>query len=248
MTKFRLTAGGFTAEDFERYIHVRLGDGDPVYWYAVGDGTTFPDGNMFVRNEGYDTGRLYQFDRDRSEAIGLTRKFILMRNAQTGEILKGPDGQPAWVSNFTYQLFKMRLQDGFLTYEAQQGAGDFLNTAIGGLNRSEIQKLDGMTIYTTPINYTMPIDQGGNKWEPVWETYDFIERQHNGQPSYDGLWAGGFPLPEFMGGGRSSMHAYFHRFDRYADLPESIRAFVNEYAPMWQEPPLDMDEIRDLQK
>jgi hypothetical protein len=104
MTKFRLTAGGFTAEDFERYIHVRLGDGDPVYWYAVGDGTTFPDGNMFVRNEGYDTGRLYQFDRARSEAIGLTRKFILMRNAQTGEILKGPDGQPAWVSNFTYQL------------------------------------------------------------------------------------------------------------------------------------------------
>ncbi len=100
MAKLRLTAGGFTAEDFERYINVRLGGGDPVYWYAAGDGTTFPDGNMFVRNEGYDTGRLYEFDRDRSEAIGLTRKFILMRNPQTGEILT----RAGWPAGLGQQL------------------------------------------------------------------------------------------------------------------------------------------------
>lgn len=248
MKDFRLVAGGFTPEDFERYIHVRLGDGDPVYWYAVGDGTTFPDGNMFVRNEGYDTGRLYSFDRERMEAVGLTRKFITMRNPQTGELLRGPDGQPAWVNNFTYQFFTMRLQDGYLTYEAEQGAGELLNTATGGLHRSEIQRFDDMTVYTTPINYTMPVDQDAKKWEPVWETYDFIERETKGGATYDGLWSGGFPLPEFMGGGRSSMHAYFHRYDRYADLPESIRSFVEEYAPMWKAPPVDMDEIRELQK
>jgi hypothetical protein len=51
-----------------------------------------------------------------------------------------------------------------------------------------------------------------------------------------------------MGGGRSSMHAYFHRYDRYADIPETLRSFIEEYAPMWKEPPRDMDEIRDLQK
>ena len=64
----------------------------------------------------------------------------------------------------------------------------------------------------------------------------------------DGLWSGAFPLPAAMGGGRSSMHAYFHRYDRYADLPESIRSFVEEYATMWREPPCDLDEIRELQK
>jgi hypothetical protein len=51
-----------------------------------------------------------------------------------------------------------------------------------------------------------------------------------------------------MGDGRSSMHACFHRYDRYIDLPESIRSFVEEYAPMWKEPPKDLDEIRELQQ
>jgi len=241
-------AGGFTPEDFGRYIDVRMGDGEPVYWYAIGDATTFPDGNMFMRTEGYDTGRLIEFDRDRCEATALTRKLIVMRNPVSGEILTGPDGQPAWVSNFTYQLFYLRLQDGFLTYEVQQGAGDLLNTAIGGLNRSEVQKFDGMTVYTTPVNYTMPVSEDDADWQPVWETYDVIERIENGEVRHDGLWAGTFPLPAFMGGGRSTMHAYFHRYDRYTDLPESIRSFVDEHAPMWKEPPKNMDEIRELQR
>ena len=101
-----------------------------------------------------------------------------------------------------------------------------------------------MTVFTTPVNYTMPVTEDGSQWEPVWETYDFIQRDNNGQVQHDGLWAGAFPLPVAMGGGRSSMHAYFHRYDRYADLPETIRAFVDEHATMWQEPPRDLDEIR----
>ncbi len=248
MEPLNLVAGGFTEEDFARYIQARFGDGDPVYWYAIGDSTTFPDGNMILRTEGYDTGRLYEFDRERSEVTGLTRKLIVMRNPATGDIITGPDGQPAWISNFTYQLFKMRLQDGYLIYETQQGAGDLLNTATGGLNRSEIQKFDDMVVYTTPVNYTMPMDEKGSAWEPVWETYDVIEREQDGTVRYDGLWSGSFPLPAAMGGGRSSMHAYFHRYDRYSDLPESIRSFVDEYAPMWKAPPVDLDEIRELQR
>lgn len=248
MEPLRLIAGGFTADDFARYIEARLGSGDPVYWYAIGDATTFPDGNMFMRTEGYDTGRLFEIDRERCEATGLTRKLIVLRNPATGEIITGPDGQPAWINNFTYQLFKMRLENGFLTYEATQGAGDLLNTATGGSNRSEIQKFDDMTVYTTPVNYEMPMDENGDTWKPVWETYDFIERRRNGDIHYDGLWSGSFPMPPGMGDGRSSMHAYFHRYERYADLPESIRSFVEEYAPTWKEPPKDLDEIRELQQ
>lgn len=248
MMPLQLVAGGFTPELFERYIHTRFGTGDPVYWYAIGDSTTFPDGKQFMRTEGYDTGRLFAFDRDACTATGLTRKLIVMRDPATSEILTGPDGQPAWINNFTYQLFTMRLENDFLVYEAEQGAGELRNTATGGMNRSEVQQFDGMTVFTTPVNYTMPVTEDGSQWEPVWETYDFIERDNNGQVQYDGLWAGGFPLPAMMGGGRSSMHAYFHRYDRYADLPESIRTFVDEYATMWQEPPRDLDEIRTLQK
>jgi len=50
-----------------------------------------------------------------------------------------------------------------------------------------------------------------------------------------------------MGPGRSSMHGYFQRYDKYADVPDTLRAFVEEHAPMWKAPPVDMDEIRSLQ-
>jgi hypothetical protein len=248
MMPLQLVSGGFTPELFEQYIHLRFGTGDPVYWYAIGDSTTFPAGEQSMRTEGYDTGRLLAFDRDASTATGLTRKLIVLRDPTTSDILTGPDGQPAWINNFTYQMFTMHLEKDFLIYEAEQGAGELLNTATGGLNRSEVQQFDGMTVFTTPVNYTMPVTEDGSQWEPVWENYDFIERRDNDPVQYDGLWSGAFPLPAATGGGRSSMHAYFHRYDRYADLPESIRTFVEEYATLWREPPRDLDEIRELQK
>ncbi len=120
MSQLRLTAGGFTPEDFERYVTLRLGTGDPIYFYAVGDAATFPEGNIIMRNEGCDMGRLHSLDMDKCEAVGLTRKLIVLRNAADGEIIKGPDGQPAWVSDFTYQLFTFGLTDGYLTFETEQ--------------------------------------------------------------------------------------------------------------------------------
>lgn len=244
----RITAGGFTADDFERYINLRFGTGDPIYFYAVGDATSFPQGQVLWRNEGCDMGRIHSFDREKGEAIGLTRKLIVMRDPASGELIHGPDGQPAWMSDFTYQLFTMRLENGFVTYESEQGVGDTFGTAAGGVNRSEIQKFAGMNVYTLPINYTLPAISGAEGPEPVWEVYDFIERAHEGATEYDALWSGHFPLPPFMGGGSSSMHAYFHRYDSYEELPETMRAFIEEYAPLWKAPPENLEEIRELQK
>lgn len=42
MDKGRLLAGGFTRDDFESYVDLRFGTGDPVYWYGWGGATTFP--------------------------------------------------------------------------------------------------------------------------------------------------------------------------------------------------------------
>jgi hypothetical protein len=243
-----LVPGGFTPDDFARYIKLRLGDGkSPVYWYGVGDASFFPKGNMFMRTEGYDTGRLHSFDADKSEAIGLTRKLVVLRNPANGEILQDPEGNPAWLNQFTYQLFKMSLKDGFLVYEVEQGKGGERETVFDGHGRSEVQRYDGMTVYTTPVNYTLPAVPGADGPAPVWENYDFIERTYGGGVNYDAIWAGNFPLPPFMGPGRSSMHGYFRRYDNYTDIPATLRDFVEEHAPMWKEPPRDMDEIRELQ-
>jgi len=247
-SKLRLVPGGYTPEDFANFIRTRYGTGEPVYWYGVGDASTFPAGKMFMRTEGYDTGRLLTLDTEKSEAVALTRKMIVLRNPATGEILQGPNGEPAWLNNFTYQLFRMRLQDGFLVYDVEQGAGPFLGTVSDGLNRSEVQHYPGMTVYTTPVNYSMPDVAGTGGDLKVWENYDFIERDHAGGKQYAATWAGAFPLPPMMGPGRSSMHGYFQRYDHYDDGPARLREFVEEHAPMWKVPPVDMDEIRSLQK
>ncbi len=83
----RLVPGGYTPEDFANFIRTRYGTGDPVYWYGVGDASMFPAGKMFMRTEGYDTGRLLTLDTEKSEAVALTRKMIVLRNPATGEIL-----------------------------------------------------------------------------------------------------------------------------------------------------------------
>jgi hypothetical protein len=136
MAQLRLVAGGFTPEDFARFIHVRMGDGEPVYWYGVGDAATFPGARVFMRVEGCDMGRLHAFDRARHTATALTRKMMVLRDPVSGEIMTGPDGKPAWVSHFTYQLFRFRLEDGFLAYEVDYGAGKLRGTVTGGPGRS----------------------------------------------------------------------------------------------------------------
>ena len=246
-SKLRLVPGGYSPEDFENCIRTRFGTGDPIYWYGVGDASTFPAGKMFMRTEGYDTGRLLSLDTEKSEAVGLTRKMIVLRHPVSGEILKGPDGEPAWLNNFTYQLFRMRLQEGFLVYDVEAGAGEFRNTVSDVLNRSEVQHYPGLTVYTTPVNYSMPDVAGTGGDLKVWENYDFIERDYGGGKQYAATWAGAFPLPPMMGPGRSSMHGYFQRYDNYADVPDTLRSFIEEYAPLWKAPPVDMDEIRSLQ-
>ncbi len=243
MDKERLLAGGFTRDDFERFVNLRFGAGDPVYWYGWGGNTTFPGEKMFARKEGCEMGRLYRPEPDKAEAFLLARKLFVYLDPQTGEILTMPDGSPMWVKDFTYQYFRIRLKNSFLIFYSEQGSGDELTKLTSGHN-SEIQKFDGMTIYTTPVQYQLP--WRGN--EPTWETYNWIERQDRDQVHYDCVWHGDFPTPPNMPPGRVSMNAYYHRYDFYGDMPETIRTFIEEHAPLWKKPPESLDEIRELQK
>jgi hypothetical protein len=48
--------------------------------------------------------------------------------------------------------------------------------------------------------------------------------------------------------GKGVMHMVSWRVDRYADLPESIRGYLESEARLWLEPPKDIAEIRRLQQ
>ncbi len=234
----RLSAGGFSRDDFERYVDCRYGTGGPVFWYGWGGFTTVPGGQMFARTEGYEVGRLYRPNPDEPEVHLLNRKLMVFRNPQTGEAIQLPDGSPMWLSDYTYQHIRTRLEDGRLSSYAEQGVGDAYGEVTGGQN-TEVQHFEDMSVFTTPAQYS--IDWNGE--QPVWETYHWIERRLGDKIVYDGVWAGDFPLPPGFPPGRGTMHAYFHRYDAFETLPGTIRAFVEEYAPLWKAPPADMDEI-----
>ncbi len=243
MDKGRLLAGGFTRDDFERFVDLRFGTGDPVYWYGWGGVTTFPGEKMISRIEGCDMGRLYRPDPDKAEAQLLSRKLTVSRDAQTGEVLTLPDGSPMWMKEFPYQYFNIRLENGFIIFDTEQGAGDYLTKLTSGFN-SEIQKFDGMTIYTTPVQYALAFRNNA----PTWETYNWIERRDGDNVEYDCVWHGDFPAPPGSPSDRVSMNAYFHRYESYDDLPDTIRSFIEEHAPLWKGPPETLEEIRELQK
>jgi hypothetical protein len=44
------------------------------------------------------------------------------------------------------------------------------------------------------------------------------------------------------------MHMVSWRVDRFEDLPQSIRDYVQSEATLWREPPRDLAEIRRLQQ
>jgi hypothetical protein len=43
------------------------------------------------------------------------------------------------------------------------------------------------------------------------------------------------------------MHLITWRIEDYGDVPESLRAYIEAEAPLWMNPPADLDEIRALQ-
>jgi hypothetical protein len=44
------------------------------------------------------------------------------------------------------------------------------------------------------------------------------------------------------------MQLVCHRVNEFSDLPDPIRAYVENKAPMWKLPPRNMEEIDVLQK
>ena len=39
----------FDKETFEQFVEMRIGTGDPVYWYGLGVISSFPDGKVLAR-------------------------------------------------------------------------------------------------------------------------------------------------------------------------------------------------------
>ena len=101
-------------------------------------------------------------------------------------------------------------------------------------------------MFTAPVFLASETPRGPYQ---AWENYDFYAH-----PPEAGLdrpsqlsWQRYGALAPASGGGPGAIPLVCERADAYADLPASVRRYLEAEAPTWTRPPADLDEVARLQ-
>ena len=78
---------GFSPETFRQWVDMRVGRGEPVYWYAIGTVYRSPDGAPLMSMEGVDVARFDASLSTSTKAHQLSRKTFIYRDLETGAVL-----------------------------------------------------------------------------------------------------------------------------------------------------------------
>ena len=231
----------FTQEVFQTWIDARVGTGDPVYWYSVGTVRAYPGGEVLYVMEGYDAStNAWPDGREGQVAHQYNRKIYIFRDPDTGEVV--PDSVPV---AYPYQFITYTLSDGDVQTVVEQGAGARIQTIEG--DGMSYRRLGDTDVFTAPVFIDFPIP-GTERRIQAWENYDFfIHPEGAVEEPHQLSWARVGQLPPWAGGGDAVMHLITWRIEDYADVPESLRSYIEAEAPLWMNPPADLEEIRALQ-
>lgn len=239
---------GFTQQLFDQFIEMRVGKGEPVYWYCYGELYAYPTGKLLAKVEGIDTDRLVKAANGKSQAdtaVQLSRKIFVYRDPATNAILREVNGQRVKHIEYPYQMITYRLNGNAVTTAVEQGVAPRIQK-IEGSTPITARRFGELNIFSAPLFLNIETPRG--KYE-AYENYDFLRQpKKTGAPQYQLSWNRYGDQPAFYGPGRSMIQLLAYRVDRYQDLPATIREFLDKEAPLWRQPPKDIEEIRQLQK
>ncbi len=236
------SGGGFDEKLFETFLKARVGTGDPVYWYSIGEVYSYPDGALVARMEGFDTARLVRNETDPKTAYQLSRKTFVYRDPVTNDIFREVDGKPATHIKYPYQYITYKLVDDRMQTYVEQGSGDRL-TKLGPAEEMVARRVGEVVFFSAPLFLNFETPRG--KYE-AFEHYDFFIQPDGSLPNQLS-WLRYGDLPPFLGPGKTIIHLVSWRADDFNALPETMKEWVKTDAQLWREPPKDMDEIRELQ-
>jgi len=234
---------GFDADVYQRWVEMRVGSGEPVYWYCIGTVFSYPEGKPLLRVEGIDTARLEKTQTTATMAHQLSRKTFVYRDLDSNEVLRSWNGQPLPPIAYPYQYITYTLAGQHLETVVEQGRGAQVQR-IGPGTDIIARRIGNTLAFSAPLFLDFPVP-GGGRYQ-AFENYDFLvqPRAAGVEHPYQISWVRYGDLPNI---GKTIMHMVAWRVDRYAELPAGMRAYLENEGQLWMAPPKDLAEIRALQ-
>ena len=235
----------FTSEVFADWIDTRLGDGKvPSYWSCVGEVYSYPDGEKIAGMLGVDMGRFYKVTED--SIVQISRKIFIYTDPHTGEALTEVNGKEVSHIMYPYQQISYVRKNDMMRTWVTQGSGPRIRT-IGPGTGMLARKLGNSTIFSAPLFLNFETPRG--KYE-AYENYDFIYNPDadDMENKYFIIWNRFGDRPAFADKGKGIIQLVANRVPTWDDLPEELKKYIKEHAPMWQDAPVDQNEIKKLQE
>jgi hypothetical protein len=237
-----LFAQGFNAKLFKEFTEMRIGTGEPIYWYCVGEIYEYPSGKLVAKVEGIDTARYIKSESNATKALQLSRKIFFYRDAKTNELLRERNGMKVEPIAYPYQQITYELKGEKMATSVVQGKAPRVQKIEGGGDMIARQFND-LVMFSAPLFLNFPNYK-------AYENYDFLiqPKRVKGVPRYQLTWNRRGDLPPFFGGGDSVFQLVSYRIDKYSDLPKTMRDVLESDGKLWMNPPKDLAEITELQK
>ena len=235
----------FTDEIYSDWLKTRIGEGEEsVYWSCFGEVYSYPDGELICYMVGADMGNRKQITPD--SIIQLSRKIFIYVDPETGEAYDTYDGNKVRHIQYPYQLISYVKDGDDLRTWVKQGAGDRIQT-IGPGTGISARRMGSNTVYSAPLFLDFETPRG--KYE-AYENYDFIYNPNaeSTVDKYQMTWVRYGDKAAFAGKGKGVIQLIAHRVDTWDELPQALRNYINDKAPMWKAPPADEQEIKDIQE
>jgi hypothetical protein len=237
-----VNAQNFDINLFREFVKMRVGEGEPVYWYCIGEIYEFPSGKLIAKVEGIDTAKVVKSESTETKVLQLSRKIFFYRDPVTNEILREYNGQKVEPIAYPYQMITYELRDGKMYSTVIQGKQPRIQK-ITSEGKNIVRKFGDLIVISSPLFINTPNYK-------AYENYDFFIEPEGIKraPRYQLSWNRRSFLPSFFGGGDSVFQLVAYRVEKYEQLPASIRQVLEKEAPMWMKPPENLKEIEDLQR
>lgn len=250
---FALFALGMAAQNmpfdqkvFDTWVDMRISDEKKTtYWYCYGEVYSYPDGKLITRMEGVDLGKMFRLAKD--SVLQLNRKIFVYTDPITNEVLSEFGGKPVSHIEYPYQQITYALRNNKLVTYVTQGKGARLSKFGPGYNTTA-RKVGKKWMFSSPVFLNFPLPNG--KQYEAYENYDFVvdTKQKATQDKYQLTWVRYGDLPVWAGGGKGVIQLVCRRVDSFEALSAPLKKHIREKAPLWLNPPKDLNEITELQK